>query len=94
MNIKNIVFIILGIGAFLLLIAMERVQKERTGHKVGELLEEISFKEARNQYLRYEIKLYKTPSKIIEEANKKDLKVIAPQNVYALELKSEYSKPS
>ena len=72
----------------------ERVQKERTGHKVGELLEEISFKEARNQYLRYEIKLYKSPAKIMEEANKKDLKVIEPQNVYALELNSEYSKPS
>lgn len=94
MNIKNIVIIMLAIGTFLLLISMERVQKERTGHKVGELLEEISFKEARNQYLRYEIKLYKSPAKIMEEANKKDLKVIAPQNVYALELKGEYSKPS
>ncbi len=94
MNIKSIVLIMVAIGAFLLLIAMERVQKERTGHKVGELLEEIKFKEARNQYLRYEIKLYKSPAKIMEEANKKDLKVIAPQNVYALELNSEYSKPS
>ncbi len=94
MNIKKVVVIILATGFFLLLIAMERVQKERTGHKVGELLEEIAFKEARNQYLRYEIKLYKSPAKIMEEANKKDLKVIAPQNVYALELKSEYSNPS
>lgn len=94
MNIKSIVLIMVAIGTFLLLIAMERVQKERTGHKVGELLEEIKFKEARNQYLRYEIKLYKSPAKIMEEANKKDLKVIAPQNVYALELNSEYSKPS
>ena len=94
MNIKSIVFIILAAGFFILLIAMERVQKERTGHKVGELLEEVSFKEARNQYLRYEIKQYKSPAKIMEEANKKDLKIIAPQNVYALELKSEYSKPS
>lgn len=94
MNIKSVIAIILATGFFLLLIAMERVQKERTGHKVGELLEEISFKEARNQYLRYEIRLYKTPAKIIEEANKKNLKVIAPQNVYALELEREYSKPS
>ena len=94
MNIKSIVIIILATGFFFLLIAMERVQKERTGHKVGEMLEEIAFKEARNQYLRYEIRLYKSPAKIMEEANKKDLKVIAPQNVYALELKSEYSKPS
>ena len=94
MKIKSILLIILATGFFFLLIAMERVQKERTGHKVGELLEEIKFKEARNQYLRYEIKLYKSPAKIMEEANKKDLKVIAPQNVYALELNSEYVKPS
>ena len=94
MKIKSILLIILATGFFFLLIAMERVQKERTGHKVGELLEEIKFKEARNQYLRYEIKLYKSPAKIMEEANKKDLKVIEPQNVYALELNSEYSKPS
>ena len=94
MKIKSILLIILATGFFFLLIAMERVQKERTGHKVGELLEEIKFKEARKQYLRYEIKLYKSPAKIMEEANKKDLKVIAPQNVYALELNSEYVKPS
>ena len=94
MNIKSVIIMILAVGAFLLLISMERVQKERTGHKVGELLEEIAFKEARNQYLRYEIKLYKSPAKIMEEAHKKDLKVIAPQNVYALELKSEYINPS
>ena len=94
MNINKIIFVILITGFFLLLISMERVQKERTGHKVGELLEEIAFKEARNQYLRYEIKLYKSPAKIMEEAQKKNLKIIAPQNVYTLELKSEYSKPS
>ena len=89
MKIRNIILIILSTGLFLLLISMERVQKERTGHKVGELLREINFKEARNQYLRYEISFYKSPAKVMEEAQKKNLKVIAPQNVYLLELKSE-----
>ena len=50
MNIKSVIAIILATGFFLLLIAMERVQKERTGHKVGELLEEISFKEKYTEY--------------------------------------------
>ena len=89
MKIRNIIFIILSTGLFLLLISVERVQKERTGHRVGELLREINFKEARNQYLRYEIYFYKSPSKVLEEAQKKNLKVIAPQNIYLLELKSE-----
>ncbi len=92
MNIKTVLFLIISIGLFLLLISVERVQKERSGHRVGEMLEEISFKEARNQYLRYEIGLHKSPSKIMEEALKKDLKIIAPQNVYLLELRDEHSK--
>jgi len=89
MKIKNIIFIILATGLFLLLISMERVQKERTGHKVGEMLETINFKEARNQYLRYEISFYKSPAQIMEEAEKKNLQVIKPQNIYMLEIESE-----
>jgi len=94
MKIKSILFIILLIGLFLLLVSMERVQMESTGHKVGEMLEEINFKEARNQYLRYEISFYKSPLKVMEEAEKKDLKVIAPQNIYVIEVKDEHSKAS
>ncbi len=94
MNLKTTIFIIFAMGLFLLLISMERVQKERTGHKVGEMLKEISFKEARNQYLNNEINFYKSAAKITEEAKNKNLKVIAPQNVYIVELKSEHSKPS
>lgn len=94
MKIKNILFIILAIGLFLLLISMERVQMESTGHKVGEMLEEINFKKARNQYLRYEISFYKSPLKVMEEAAKKDLKVIPPQNIYIIGLNDEHSKAS
>jgi len=94
MKIKNILLIILIIGLFLLLVSMERVQMESTGHKVGEMLEEINFKEARNQYLRYEISFYKSPLKVMEEAEKKDLKVIAPQNIYIIEVNDEHSKAS
>ncbi|MCR5504946.1 MAG: hypothetical protein K6E94_05295 [Elusimicrobiaceae bacterium] len=89
MKVKYIIIIILSVGLFCLLISMERVQKGRTGHKVGEMLEAINFKEARNQYLRYEISCYKSPSQITEEAEKKNLQVIKPQNVYLVESKSE-----
>ena len=89
MKIKYIIFIILSVGLFCLLISMERVQKERTGHKVWEMLEAIKFREARNQYLRYEISFYKSPSQIMEEEKKKNLKVIKPQNIYLLEIESE-----
>ena len=89
MKTKHIILIILSVGLFFLLISMERVQKERTGHKVGEMLETINFKEARNQYLRYEISFYKSPSQIMEEAEKKNLQVIKPQNIYVVENKSE-----
>lgn len=92
MHIKTVLFLIISIGLFLLLISVERVQKERSGHRVGEMLEEVSFKEARNQYLRYEISLHKSPAQIMEEALKKDLKIIDPQNVYLLELRDEHGK--
>ena len=92
MNTKIILLLILGAGLFFLLISVERVQKERSGHKVGEMLEEIAFKEARNQYLNYEINSHKSPARIMEEARKKDLKIIAPQNIYLLELEDEHSK--
>ncbi len=94
MKIKNILFVILVVGLFLLLISVERVQKEKTGHTVGEMLEEINFKEARNQYLRYQISFYKSPLKVMEEAAKNNLEVIAPQNIYIIELKDEYGKTS
>lgn len=94
MKIKNILFVILVVGLFLLLISVERVQKEKTGHTVGEMLEEINFKEARNQYLRYQISFYKSPLKVMEEAGKNNLEVIAPQNIYIIELKDEYGKTS
>jgi len=94
MKIKTILFIILAVGLFLLLISVERVQMEKRGHKVGEMLEEINFKEARNQYLRYEISSYKSPLKVMDEAEKKELKVIEPQHIYTIELKNEHSKAS
>lgn len=94
MKIKTILFVILAAGLFLLLVVMERVQTESTGHKVGEMLEEINFKEARNQYLRYEISSYKSPIKVMQEAAKKELKVIPPQNIYVIEVKDEHSRAS
>ena len=77
-------YIILTFGLFLLLIAMERVQKERTGYQVATLMEDITFKEARNQYLRYKIGAYKSPHKVIAAATENGMRISAPHNVIVL----------
>ena len=38
------IYIILLAGLFLLLLSIERVQKEKTGYRVASLMEDISFK--------------------------------------------------
>ncbi|MDR0953308.1 MAG: hypothetical protein LBM71_03865 [Elusimicrobiota bacterium] len=78
-------YLILAIGIFLLLLSMERVQKEKTGHQVAMLMEDLAFKEARNQYLRYKIGIYKSPAKIMEAAVEKGLLLTPPQNIIVIE---------
>ena len=78
------IYIILAIGLFLLLLSMERVQKERTGHQAAALMEDIEFKKARNQYLRYKIGIYNSPDKIIPAALGMGMVITPPLNVIAL----------
>ncbi len=80
----KVFYIILLFGLFLLFIAMERVQKERTGYQVATLMEDITFKEARNQYLRYKIGTYKSPHKVIAAATENGMKISSPQNIIVL----------
>lgn len=77
-------YIILLIGLFVLLVAMERVQKEKTGYQVATLMEDITFKEARNQYLRYKIGTYKSPHKVIADATEKKMQIANPADVIIL----------
>lgn len=83
----KVFYIILLVGLFLLLIAMERVQKEKTGYQVATLIEDITFKEARNQYLRYEIGTYKSAHKVIAAATENGMKILPPHNVIVLRKK-------
>jgi cell division protein FtsL len=78
------IYIILTAGLFLLLLSMERVQKERTGRQAAALMEDIEFKEARNQYLRYKIGMYKSPDKIIDKAAEDGMIMIDPRDILTL----------
>ncbi|MBR1980344.1 hypothetical protein [Candidatus Proelusimicrobium excrementi] len=85
----KIFYVILLCGLFLLLIAMERVQKEKTGYQVATVMEDITFKEARNQYLRYKIGVYKSPHKIMAAAEREGMRIAAPSEVIVLKDKDE-----
>ena len=77
----HILYAILAVGLFLLLVSMERVQKERTGYKAAALMEDIEFKKARNQYLRYRIGAYNSPDKVIPAAEAQGMVITPPLNI-------------
>jgi hypothetical protein len=81
----KIINIILAAGLFLLLLSMERVQKERTGRQAAELMEDIEFKKARNQYLRYKTGIYNSPDKIIPAAQERGLVMTPAANIIILQ---------
>jgi len=78
------IYIILAIGLFLLLLSMERVQKERTGRQAAALMEDIEFKKARNQYLRYKINIFNSPDKIIPAARERGMIITPPANIIVI----------
>ena len=84
MKTVHLLYAILAIGLFLLLLSMERVQKERTGYKAAALMEDIEFKKARNQYLRYRIGVYNSPDKIIPAAAAQGMVITPPLNVIVI----------
>ncbi len=88
----KVFYIILLCGLFVLFIAMERVQKEKTGYQVATVMEDITFKEARNQYLRYKIGIYKSPHKIIAAAEEASMRIAAPSEVIVLKAEDEDGK--
>ncbi len=79
------IYWILIAGLFILILAMERVQKEKTGARIASLLEDIEFKEAKNQYLRYQIHIFKAPEAVIKAAKENGLEVAPPQDIIVLE---------
>lgn len=88
----KVLFTILILGIFALLFTMQSLQKERTGYLVAAVMEDIGFKEARNQYLRYKIGIYKSPDKILPLAQKQGFAIIDPQKIIVLEEKESEHK--
>ena len=80
------IYIILLAGLFLLLLSIERVQKEKTGYRAASLMEDISFKQARNQYLRYRLGIYKSPDKITTASKELGMAVTPPDKIIILKV--------
>jgi hypothetical protein len=78
------IYIILAAGLFALLLSMERVQRERSGHRAAALMENIEFKKARNQYLRYKIGLYKSPQAVIGRAAELGMRFTPPSDIIVI----------
>lgn len=87
---KRLLSIILAIGVFFFILSFLRVQKEKSGQRIATLMEDIAFKEARNQYLAYQVGIYTGPQAIIEKAQAQGLIIIEPRNVIVLEEKDEH----
>jgi hypothetical protein len=83
------IYVILVVGVFMLFLAMERVQEEKTGYRVASLMEDISFKSARNQYLRYSLGTYKSPDKITSAAQELGLSVTDPRNIVVIKVNGD-----
>lgn len=87
---KRLLSIILVIGFLFFLLSFLRIQKEKSGQRIAMLMEEISFKEARNQYISYKVGIYTGPQAVIEKAKEQGLIVIEPNRVIILERKNEH----
>jgi len=87
---KRLLSIILIVGFFFFILSFLRVQKEKSGQRIATLMEDIAFKEARNQYLAYQVGIYTGPQAIIEKAKAQGFIIIEPRNVVVLEAKNEH----
>ncbi len=87
---KKILSVILIIGIFFFIISFLRIQKEKSGQRVAILMENIAFKEARNQYIAYQVGIYTGPQAIIDKATAQGLVAIEPTKVIVLEGKNEH----
>ena len=87
---KKILSLVLIIGLFFFILSFLRVQKEKSGQRVAVLMEEIAFKEARNQYISYQLSIYTGPQAVISKAQEQGLIPVEPTKVIVLEDKNEH----
>ena len=66
--------------------ALECYRKEKTGYQVATVMEDITFKEARNQYLQLEIARLESPAVVSAQARERlKMDFTKPSNVVVLE---------
>lgn len=82
-----VIALIIFTGLFFL--AVQRVQRIRTGYEVSRLMKDIGFKESRNQYLRYLIGVYKSPNKVIAAAEAENMHIANPTEIIVLKANDE-----
>jgi|GEM_PF-2949735 hypothetical protein len=87
---KKVLSLILAVGVLFFIISFLRIQKEKSGQRIAQLMEDIAFKEARNQYLDYKVGIYTGPQAVIEKAKAQGLVAIDPTKVIVLEEKDEH----
>ncbi len=87
---KKILSLILLIGILFFIMSFLRIQKEKSGQRIAQIMEDIAFKEARNQYLDYKVSIYTGPQAVIEKAQAQGLVMIDPTKVIILEEKDEH----
>ena len=87
---KKLLSIVVIVGLFFFILSFLRVQKEKSGQHIALLMEDISFKEARNQYIAYQVGIYTGPQAVIEKAQGQGFIAIEPSKVIVLEAKNEH----
>ena len=87
---KKTLSVILALGLLFFLISFLHIQKEKSGQRIAKLMEDIAFKEARNQYLAYQVGIYTGPQAVIDKAAAQGLVAIEPTKVIVLEDKNEH----
>ena len=81
------IFIWLFIFAlFSLILAVQRVEERRLGIEVSRLEQEVSVKEAQNQYLKYKINFLTSPAAIDKAAKEKlNMQLTPVKNIAVIE---------
>ncbi|MBR4508674.1 MAG: hypothetical protein IKP23_04310 [Elusimicrobiaceae bacterium] len=87
---KKLLSIIIAVGLFFFILSTIRIQKEKSGQRIAVLMEDIAFKEARNQYLAYQVGIYTGPQVVIDKAFEQGLVFTEPTKVIILEGKNEH----
>ncbi|MBQ4493512.1 MAG: hypothetical protein II972_02785 [Elusimicrobiaceae bacterium] len=87
---KKLLSIIIAVGVFFFILSALRIQKEKSGQRIAVLMEDIAFKEARNQYIAYQVGIYTGPQAVIDKARGQGLVFSEPTKVIILEVRNEH----